>query len=277
MKIKKLTTCILLTITSLSMLIVLSGALNQTRFTLLKTISTSSDYITADKFGNLYSVYGYKVVKYDNRGNLIKTFSNISQGSINSIDVSNPLKIMLFYKDFGLIKYLDNTLSQTGSTINLLDINLQLSTLACTSYENAFWVYDQRDFQLSRVNQNMKISHQSGNIVQITGTEIEPNYLIEVNNFVYLNDPDIGVITFDRYGAYYRTYPIKGLSSFQIFENKLIYNDTSNIVSYNLLTREKEITNLPVTCSGNIWLVPGNKQKRLFIKNKENISVYSFH
>ena len=96
-------------------------------------IKVSALFFTTDNLQNIYAVTDdFKVVKYDSSGQLLHTYSNKSLGQPTSLDVSNPMKLMLYYKDFSTIVWLDNTLSEITET-NLATIGIIQSPVACLS------------------------------------------------------------------------------------------------------------------------------------------------
>ncbi|MFC2111120.1 hypothetical protein ACFLQ5_01570 [Bacteroidota bacterium] len=249
----------------------LMSLLNSTDFKLEKTIVIKGDFITTDKLGNIYLVAANTIKKYDNEGKLIKTFSNLNAGNISFVDASNPLKILVFYKDFGQIDFLDNTLSLSGSSIKLANLKLEQSSLACNSYNNGFWVYDETNIQLKRIDESLNISHESGNISQLSGLELFPNYLVEQNNFVYLNDSDNGILVFDRYGTYLKTIPFKNLESIQVIGNSIVFVQESLLKSYNMESFEINIINI---AEKNIKSIRIENQK-LYILTEKGINIYT--
>lgn len=259
----------------LILFICISPKIFESKFKLIKKIDKNGDYITSDKLANIYLIKGNNLSKYNIKGNILKTYSNISSGDISFVDASDPFKILLFYKDFSRIVFLDNTLSKKGDAISLVDLNLELSSLACSSYQNGFWLYDPKSFQLIRIDQNLKINQKSGDITQLTGKQINPNFLTEINNFVYLNDPEAGILVFDEYGSYYKTLPFKNLTAFQIIDNKLIYCDSTKISSYNLKTFEHGSIPLPLSRPVSMRINLNTLSKHLFLLTQTSLNIYS--
>lgn len=240
-------------------------------YVLIKTIPANATFITTDNLGNLYLVANNELKKYDNDGNLLKTYSNKSSGKLDFADVSDPLKILLYYKDFRKILFLDNTLSPTNDPILLDNLGIMQPNLVCNSYENGFWIYDQQDFQLLRIDKNLKVSNQSGNIAQLTGQGINPNYLAESSNMVYLNDAENGILLFDKFGTYSKTIPIKNLPSFQIIDDNIVYFSKYQLFRYNLKTFEEETLNLPVKSA----LIARYSKDRIYIMDSVSVKIFS--
>ena len=246
-------------------------AFKSSDYTLLKTINNQVSFITTDNLENLYTLSGNELRKYDANGNILKTFSDKTHGNISFIDVSNPLKILLYYHDFRLILFLDNMLSLCGAPLLLDNMNITQATLACNSYENGFWIYDQQDFQLLRFDKNRKISNQSGNIAQLVDIEIKPVYLSETGNMVYLNDTVNGIFVFDKYGTYSKTIPFKGINNFKIVDDNIIYTSGEQLIKYNFKTLEQVSINLPKKNA----LFAIIEKDRLFISDTSAVYIYS--
>src|SRR5688500_1993390 len=72
------------------------------------------DAFTTDPLGNIYLVKGAEVVKYNASGIRTARYSNLQLGDVATIDAMNPLKILLHYRDFQQLVFLDNQLSPNG-------------------------------------------------------------------------------------------------------------------------------------------------------------------
>lgn len=216
-------------------------------FQLVKFISCEASYILTDNIGNIYTIGAYEIKKYKASGELQFTYSNKSTGEITQVDVSNPLNIIVYYRDFNQLLFLDNTLSPIGDVYALIEHSLDQVSLVCGSRDNGIWLYDQQKFQLLRMDKNFEIIQQSGYINQLTRIEIHPIYMLEYNNQLYLNDANIGILVFDIYGAYVKTIPFKGIKSFQVAGDRLYYLSGSHLKSYDMKTMEEQSISLPET------------------------------
>ena len=56
-----------------------------------------------DQYGFIYSIDKDNLIKYDSKGEILYNYSNKLLGDITQIDISNPLRPLLFYKDQGVI------------------------------------------------------------------------------------------------------------------------------------------------------------------------------
>lgn len=200
----------------------------------LYTIRAKADFFTTDNFGNTYLVKADEIRKYNPNGDLLKIYSNKNMGKITSVDASNALRLLVFYKDFASIIILDDLLSQNGDIINLLDLSLEQSDLVCTSFNNGMWFFNRENANLVRLNDNLQTAVNTGNLNRLLGSDLKPNFILEYDGYVYLNNPNEGILVFDIYGTYSKTITIKGLQHFQIKEQSLIYFADGKLKSYQL-------------------------------------------
>lgn len=236
-------------------------------------IRLKASFIRSDELGNVFVVNNNQLTKYSADGIKLFTYSNLYSGDISFVDTHDPFKIFLYYKDFEQVEFLDHTLSLASST-SLRMLNLELATLACASYQGSFWVYDPMNFELVRIDQQLTVNERTGNLQQATGYSLDPNYMIERDNFLYLNDPAIGILIFDKYGTYFKTIPVLGLQSFQVFEKRIIYFLRDKISIYDTRLNEENYTALPWTDALSISVCLSLDPQRLFMLSDEALFFY---
>src|ERR1035438_10348121 len=95
-------------------------AQSDTAFYLSKTIEGDIVDFTVDNTGNIYLLNkNNQLKKLDANGDSIAVYNAVNiYGDIYSVDVSNPLKILLYYKDFTTIVEVDRLLR----AINTIDL-----------------------------------------------------------------------------------------------------------------------------------------------------------
>lgn len=209
------------------------------------TLKAPSDQMLTDNLSNVYLIHNDQIRKYNSKLELMKEFSNKNFGSISSADVTNPLRIVLFYRDFGRVIFLDNTLSQNGEPLAMEKLGFPLASLVGSSHDNGFWVYDQPTFEMVRFDQNLSITSRSGNLSQILGIELQPDFILEKDNRLFLNNPQTGVMVFDVFGTYIKTIPLKGLHTFQVADESIIYFQNGELQAWNLITNETTLYEEP--------------------------------
>ena len=253
-------------------LLVLGGfTLQDSTFTLVISIPASSSFLTTDDLGNSYLINGSILQKYDAGGTLLKNFSSKNLGTISFIDANDPLKILVFYESFQQIIFLDNMLVPYSDPISLNALGYNRASIACSSHNNGFWIYDQQNSELIRFDQNLQKSQQTGNIPQLYGSEINPNFITEQNGKVFLNDSAKGILVFDLYGTYNKTIFLKGLNRLQTNNDELIYFKDNKLKSYNLKTLEEHTLSLPA-----IDVLDARTEKeKLYLLKQRSIDIYS--
>ncbi|MBI1288639.1 MAG: hypothetical protein GC178_13795 [Flavobacteriales bacterium] len=237
---------------------------------LVKTIEGHYDYMTSDVLGRLYIARGHELFLYYPDGTMKYQFSDLSRGAITQLDTRNPMKLLLFYPTYSLIVFLDNTLSRSQPSVDLNTLQLELVQLACTSFDNGFWVYDPVSFRLLRYDQGLKVTNDVANVNQLVGAEINPNQMVEADSWVYMNDPDHGVFVFDSFGTYSKLIPIKGAERIQVRPNGIFFEFEDRLVKYDLLNFEQSEIELPVQEFESVSI----EKNRLFVLQKDAVLVY---
>ena len=243
-------------------------------FSLRKQLELKADFIRCDELGNIFVVKGNQLTKYNSSGEKLHSYSNMLYGDISFIDTQDPFKILVYYQPFEQIEYLDQSLSLISTRIDLNNYYTGMPTLVCASYQGAFWIYDPLSFELVRVNQALEVSEKSGNLQQVTGYSLDPNYMLERDNFLYINDPRIGILIFDKYGSFFKTIPVKGLRSFQIFNNRLIYVIEDEINIYNVKLNEISSTSLPSNDAISVSACLSTDPQKLFLLKDKGLYIY---
>lgn len=197
------------------------------------TIKTRIDYFTVDNLGNIYVVKEDELLKYQPTGKFFARYSNLKLGNITTIDVTNPLKILLYYRDFQQIVFLDNQLSVNSEAVSLEKLGYEQTDLACAGANNSFWIYNKQNNELIRFNEQSKKIASTGNLKQVLQADIMPNFMLEHNGYLFLNSPSAGIYVFDIFGAFSKVISIKDLRQFQVAENLLYFKKDSSLCSYN--------------------------------------------
>lgn len=258
----------------LTTLILLFSSISLTAgdYTLIKKIPRQTSVFTTDHLGNSYLVHNGIIEKYDSIGNLSATFSQKDLGSPQSIDASDPMKILVFYPNFGTIRFLDNKLA-IQSTIDLHAIGIQQPILACnTINQTGFWVYDENEFTIKKINNQLKVELECLPLNKLFHN-VQVNFLIESEAWIMINSPVNGVIVFDKTGDYLHTISIKQLTYLQAQFNQLFYVANDTIQICNIGSLERNVVRLPpLTGVIDARLAP----HRVFLRKPDSIEIYSF-
>ncbi len=252
-------------------LICLSFSGDEKKWKLVYTINYNADFFTTDNIGNIYAVNNDELIKYGPGGALMKKYSNKKLGRIYSVDASNALRVLVYYKDFSVIVILDSQLSQNGENIQLETLGLEQSDLACTSFNNGIWLYNRQNAELVRLDENLQPVIRTGNLNNILSTELHPNFLIEYNGYVYLNNPGDGILLFDIYGTYYKTIPLKDLKSFQPRDSEIYFVSGKALVDYHT----KELWQVSLPFPDTTAISARTEKGNYFFQFRDSLSVYT--
>ncbi len=244
-------------------------------YELIKSIDIKSKWIATDKLQQLYVItIDNEVIKYSPEGKELFRFSNNTLGDLTHIDITNPFSVLLYYPDFMTVYTLDRTLNKTGE-FSLFDLNLTDVETVGMSNDNNVWLYDLVFYKIKKINRNGEVLRES--IINLSNefeSPLQPNFILEKENWLYVNDPNLGILVFDIYAQYQKTIDIKKLTYFQIIDNQLIYKEKEQLKAFNLKSLSTKIIDLPggVSIENQIAI----QKSKLFVRKKNGVEVYSF-
>ena len=237
------------------------------------SFSAEGQMIAADKLGNLWVAGANRLYKFSPGQNTPLPYQEYRYGRIGMIDVSNPLKPLIYFPDFMTVVVLDKFLSPLVS-YSFFELGYQNVTAVCNSTDGRFWFYDNIRFMLKKIDETGKIIRESPPLNQILKTSVQPTFIQEKDNQVLLNDPEQGILVFDVFGGYAKTLPLKNLQRFQLQGTKVYYCKQDKLCSYDPSTLEQKCMDLPGGTE-NI-LDAAVTQDRLFVLRKGYILSYLF-
>lgn len=210
---------------------------NDSSFVLLKTYSGDIAGAALDNLENLYIISSTgQIKKFDANGDSTGIFNQVKNfGKLFSIDVSNPLRPLLFYKDFSTVVLLDRFLANR-SVLDLRQYDILRAGAVGLSYDNNIWVFDEYDSKLKKIDEQGNKLVETPDFRTVFNETVRPQKIINTNGFVYLADSANGVFVFDNYGTFKKKIPTKNWQSLAVKENYLIQTNKKEIVVYNTAT-----------------------------------------
>ena len=242
-------------------------------YQLVAEINKKTAFITMDKLGCIYASDGTSIDKYDERGSFLFSYSALSVGRISFVDAYNPLKILVFSKDFMRLLFLDHKLAAQQGAYILSDLNL-FPTCVCMSYDNGFWVYDENTKQLFRYDAQQNLTNKSQNITHFTEKEINPSFIKETEHgFLLVNDRQNGILVFDRFGTYLKTIPIF-TDYFYSINNQLLYIQDNMLQSFYMQTLQQFTIPLP---EQDIQQLCVESKKMVVLTKNNTVKIYEIN
>ncbi len=247
------------------------------QLTLTKKITGNYKNFEVDNLGNIYLVSNdNQIKKINNNFDSIATFNDTKRyGNISLIDVTNPLKILVYYKDFATILELDRFFN----IINTLDLHKQNLTeinLIASSYDNNIWLFDEVNYKLKKIDDLGNVLSETVDIRMLFDADnyFPMSFLKDNNKEIYLYNKQNGLIVFDYYGGLKHHYSIPVLSNLQLEKNGLTGLDSDNTIQqYDLL--------LMKSCKINSNIIFSAATKFFcnfyytYVLNREGIRIYS--
>lgn len=195
---------------------------------------TPCDNITTDIQGNVFLSRGFHLDMLSADGTRMRNYSEPSWGNITQVDAGIASKILVFYRESGVIILFDNKLAYIGNPLNLFDRSLMTVSLAAMGNPNKIVLYDE-------ANQDLLITDLSLNLLNRTHItfpgEFHPTDMQVVpEHRIALLDTLHGICLFDFFGTFEREIPIPGVKTMQLMKDKIIYLKDNKLHRYTLPT-----------------------------------------
>ncbi len=250
-------------------------------FVFKRKIAGKYTYFNVDVLNNIFLIsQDNQLIKLNESGDFIAGFNELMKfGRPSLIDVSNPLKLLVYYKNYSNLLTLDKILTVRNS-VNLKTKNLFSVRAVTVAYDNNIWVYDEQNFKLKKFDDQFNLLLESQDISMLSennqlisqNVQPDPVQLIDYDKQLYLYDKALGFFIFDSYGSYKNNLPFKNWSNIAI-NNRTIYGFSADtLFSYNLESLSLKEYLLPDSISKfkSIKAVNGY----LYLLNKDGLDIY---
>ena len=240
---------------------------------LIKKIHGKYSTFTTDNLGNIMlATANNELIAYNNKYDSVATYKNISAGNLSLIDASNPLQILVYYNESNTIILLDRQLNLIN-TIVLTQFNIQKVNAVTRSYDNNYWLFDEWDNKLKKMDDNGTILSESTDFRLILDSAYSPEKIIDNNGSLYLYNSALGWLVFDYYLGLKKQYPYLGWRDVWvedkflkgIVKEKIIMAYPKELIYQHLILPYKAINEIKIICNHN----------NIFSLEKEGLNIYS--
>ena len=203
-----------------------------------KTPLQADTFIGVDELNHIYYIKNNVLFKKGDQGTI--NYSNVSLGKITSVNIQNPFKIVVFYKDFNSIILLDSNLNELTNRIDLTrETHFNNVQFVSISSENNLWIYadDTKLYLYDYKNNAVKVETQPINFYQ---NGFLPKLIKSTYKNVWLLAQD-GVIQFNEYGNYIHFIDIENILYLFPLRNGFVY------FSNNAFFHWKNKKSVPIT------------------------------
>lgn len=178
-------------------------------------IAQDVESFKVDRFGNVYYIDTKNVLnKFEPKIKRYTKYADLKSGKIASVDVTNPLRVVVFYEDQSVVKFLDVNLTEINSFQIRTNYAEGWISLVASSNNNGLWMYDNINRKIIKLGEQLNTQFSSGDLYLVLSKKINPVQLIENADELFLIDTTKGTFVFDLFGGYKRT-----ISSYDEFLN----------------------------------------------------------
>ena len=195
-----------------------------------KDYSINADkFIGVDDFENSYYINHNNL--YKKTAQTIYSYANSQLGEITSVDITNPLKILVFYRDFNAVLLLDNRLNELTTPINFTTESFSKNiTFTSISSNNNLWLYSLDDQILQLWNHQTRKIQFTSQPLNLFIDDFKPIRQFSTYKSCWLVG-ERNILKFNEYGTFIESYEINNgdLKAFDegyivLEDNKLFYH-----------------------------------------------------
>ena len=190
----------------------------------LSTMPLDADYFVGfDGFDNYF--YVKDNILFKKKTSAFLQYQNLSLGKLTKVDITNPLKIVLYYEEFNAVIIVDNQLNE----IQKIDFSKNeipiVASAVGISGQNQLWVYN-------TLNQQIGLYDINTNIYKNLGVPIKENFNYYQTDFNYFNwiDAQNQWMTCTIYGRVFLHGKVSNSSQIQFIDtNKILYSSNNRL------------------------------------------------
>jgi hypothetical protein len=245
-------------------------------YTQVNAITGDIVNFAVDNLDNVYILTSTdQLKKYNANGDSVAVFNNVKKfGKVSAIDVSNPLKVLLYYKDFSTIVILDRLLT-VRNTIDLRQQSIFQVNAISQSYDNNIWLYDEGDSKLKKIDDAGKVLLETPDFRLLFNEAPHIKNIYDQDGFVYLYDPEQSVFVFDYYGALRNKILISGWKDFKVTGKYIFGINNDTLHRYEISTFRVDEEKLPEPLDNSLKV--NFTSSRLYALKKGILLIYNLH
>lgn len=245
------------------------------QLSLQKQLITNAVTIEKDNLHNVYLINKEGQIKKLNANlDSVGLFNNVRQyGTIYSLDATNSLKLLVYYKEFATILVLDRFLN-VKNTISLRQQNIFQCSAIALSYDNMIWVYDDLEQKIKKLNDNGTVVFESTDLRLVVDGIQPPNQFYDVDGKLYFFNETNGLLCFDYYGAIKNNFGVQQVNGLGLVGNSFLSINPQKIQLQQLNTFSYKTYNLPTPLQNATKLCLG-KGKLAALKNN-TLYIYNY-
>lgn len=251
-----------------------SRELQPDSFQLKTVVGENLTGFAVDNLGYMYLLDASgQLKKLSPNGDSVGVFNDVRRfGKLYSMDVSNPLKVLLFYQDFGTIVVLDRFLNNR-LTIDLRKHQIFQAKAIAQSFDNGVWVYDELEGRLKRLDDGGNLKGETVDFRVIFDEAPSPVFITDADRLVYLYDPVKGLFVLDYFGTLRNKVALLGWTDVQVIGGRVLGRKNNLLESYIPGTLELKEQAVPEVLEGAVKVQVS--MEFLYVLKSGKLHIYS--
>lgn len=241
---------------------------------LAKTIAGVYTNFYVDNLGNYYLLTSTnQVKKLNSNGDSVAAFNDVRRyGNVFSLDVTNPLKVLVYYRDFATIVITDRFLNVVNR-IDLRSLNITQANAIALSYDNNIWVYDELEAKLKKLDDKGNLLFQSNDFRLLFPELPHPSDIIDSDGQLYLYDSKTGWYIFDYYGALKQKLSFANWKDVSVQNSVLTGRDSS--VFYSCFPKQLQFNSIKTNISLPHIIKVQQQRDKMYVLTKQGLLLYT--
>jgi len=236
---------------------------------LVRSIPVKARLFTTDPMGNVFLVKeDNSLIRYSSTGDSTGFFNEVKKGRLTQLDATNPMRILLFFADYGQIVILDHLLS-IKSTLRLNTIGLFNVNCIANSADGNIWIFEPASGTLLKIDEEPSV-RQSAPLRNLLSENLDPVFMVEQDRTLFMADTLEGIKKFDQYGFYKSSYAFFP-KEVQFINQYLVYYQAPYLHSYHTQTLQEKQLRIPTP--EDVVQVRAERNK-IYVLRRSSVDIY---
>ena len=228
--------------------------------------------VSIDQGGNIYfATFNGDIIRYDPllKNRLIFSPGNPTTATV--LEAWQGLRIFIFHRDLQQYRLINRNLS-LHEDYSFPPELIGFVEIATPSYDNNIWLIDQVDFSLIKYNINSKTVASRTPLNQLLiSSSNEIMFCKEYQNRLFISTKNYGILIFDNFGNYIKTFQYPGVSSFNFWKDNMYFISENKLVNLNLYNEESFTEEISTQTD---WLFALIFENRLYLFSEKQLILY---
>lgn len=185
-------------------------------------------------------MHGFNLNMLSADGTKQLNYSEPTYGNIAQVDAGIAAKILVFYRENGIITLLNNELAPIGNPLSLFDKSFMTISLAAMGNPNKIVLYDEANQDLLITDLNLNTLSQSH--ITFSGEFHPTDMQVVPEHRIALLDSLNGICLFDFFGTFEKEIPIPGVKAMQLMKDQILFLKDSKLYQYSLPSKSSPMS-----------------------------------